>query len=89
MMIPIPAAGVLTGVNGLEEAAAMPLIEDIEITAPLQYPVTPLPEGNSYLGFIFAHGKTPEAVEAALRAAHARLVFVITPELELTPRLRK
>ena len=77
MMIPIPAAGLLREVSGVEEAAAMPLIESVEITARLNYPLVPLPEGDSYLGFIFARGETPEAVEAALRQAHGRLSFAI------------
>jgi hypothetical protein len=83
MMIPIPGAGTLGGVDGLDEARAMPGIESIEITAPLNYPLVPLPEGESYLGFIFAQGETPVEVEQALRAAHARLKFEITPELPL------
>jgi hypothetical protein len=83
MMIPIPAAGLLRDVTGLDEASAVPLIESIEITAPLNYPLTPLPEGDSYLGFIFARGDTPEAVEAALRQAHSRLRFSIDPLLPL------
>ncbi|MCB0009370.1 MAG: hypothetical protein KDE04_23055, partial [Anaerolineales bacterium] len=60
--------------------------DKIEITAPLHYPVVPLPEGESYLGFIFASGNTPADVEAALRAAHAQLDFQIEPELHLTSR---
>jgi hypothetical protein len=32
-----------------------------------------LPEGDRYLGFLFAEGLTPQAVEAALREAHAKL----------------
>ncbi len=43
-----------------------------------------LPEGDSYLGFIFARGETPAAVEQALRDAHARLAFTIDPIIELT-----
>lgn len=77
MMIPIPEAGLLRGVSGVEEAAAVPLIDSVEITASLNYPLVPLPEGDSYLGFIFARGETPEAVEAALRRAHACLRFQI------------
>ena len=77
MMIPIPEAGLLRAVSGGEEAAAVPLIESVEITARLNYPLVPLPEGDSYLGFIFARGETPEAVEAALRQAHACLHFRI------------
>jgi hypothetical protein len=43
----------------------------------------PLPEGASYLGFIFAHGETPADVERALRQAHACLRFVIDPEVPM------
>jgi hypothetical protein len=81
MMIPIPAAGMLREVAGVEVAAAVPLIEGVEITARLNYPLVPLPEGDSYLGFIFARGETPEAVEAALRRAHGCLRFTIDPLL--------
>jgi len=77
MMIPIPTAGILRRVDGLEQASAVPGVEEIDITARLHYPITPLPEGDSYLGFIFARGATPEAVEATLREAHARLRFRI------------
>ncbi len=84
MMIPIPGAGTLAGVGGLEAARAVPGVESIEITAKLNYPLAPLPEGDSYLGFIFARGETPAEVEAALRAAHRELHFVIAPELPVT-----
>ena len=77
MMIPIPEAGLLRAVSGVEEAAAVPLVESVEITARLNYPLVPLPEGDSYLGFIFARGETPEEVESALRRAHACLHFEI------------
>ncbi|MCB8962054.1 MAG: ATP-grasp domain-containing protein [Ardenticatenales bacterium] len=86
MMIPIPEPGILRTVTGVTEALAVPLIDKIEITAPLHYPVVPLPEGESYLGFIFASGETPAAVEAALRVAHELLHFQIEPELHLTSR---
>ena len=77
MMIPIPEAGLLRAVEGVEEAAAVPLVTGVEITARLHYPLKPLPEGDSYLGFIFARGETPAEVEAALRVAHGKLRFTI------------
>lgn len=83
MMIPIPAAGLLKEVSGLAEATAVPGIEEIQITAKLNYELVPLPEGDSYLGFIFAHGRTAAAVEAALRRAHASLRFEIEPVIRL------
>lgn len=77
MMIPIPRAGVLRDVRGLEAARAVPGITDITISIPLGDRVVPPPEGDRYLGFIFARGGSPDAVEAALREAHRRLTFVI------------
>lgn len=84
MMIPIPEAGILRCVHGVDKAKAVPGIEDVQITAQLNYPLVPLPEGDAYLGFIFASGDSPEAVEAALRAAHAELHFEILPEIRLS-----
>jgi biotin carboxylase len=83
MMIPIPAAGLLRGVSGIDEAKAVIGIEDVQITAKLNYPLVPLPEGESYLGFIFARGDTPSEVETALRAAHACLHFDVQPIIPL------
>jgi biotin carboxylase len=79
MMIPIPAAGVLRAVDGLDAARAH--VDDVVVTARLEQELVPLPEGDSYLGFLFARGATPAAVEAALRRAHAELRFTITPLL--------
>ena len=73
MMIPIPAAGVLVGVEGQEQALAVPGVTGVEVTAPPGRPIRPLPEGDRYLGFIFARLPDPAAVEAALREAHSRL----------------
>jgi hypothetical protein len=81
MMIPIPKAGILRAVDGIEEASAVPGITGIEITARLNYPIVPLPEGASYLGFLFARGGDPATVEAAIRDAHARLTVRIDPML--------
>src|SRR5579875_548310 len=86
MMIPIPRAGILKGVHGVEEARQVPLITGIEITAKLNYPLVPLPEGASYLGFIFARGDTPAAVETAIRRAHELLQFEIRREIPVLGR---
>jgi biotin carboxylase len=77
MMIPIPKKGRLKGVEGEAAARAVPLVEDVQITAKLDQLLEPLPEAGSYLGFIFARGATAAAVEAAVRKAHARLEFRI------------
>ncbi len=81
MMLPIPRRGVLHGVRGVEAARAVPGVDDVVVTVPEGREVVPLPEGDSYLGFLFAHGDTPAAVEEALRAAHGRLSFDIRAPL--------
>jgi hypothetical protein len=62
----------------------VPGIEDLVVTAPLGREVVPLPDGDAYLGFLFARGESPAEVEAALRAAHARLELDIRPALPVT-----
>lgn len=83
MMIPIPRTGLLTRIDGIEAAACVPLITEIEISAQLNQRIRALPEGDSYLGFIFARGETPAQVESALREAHSLLKIEIIEELEL------
>lgn len=77
MMIPIPGAGTLKEVRGVAEAKAVPLVEDVQITAHPGEALVPFPEGSRYPGFIFARGETAAAVESALRDAHRRLTFVL------------
>jgi biotin carboxylase len=77
MMLPIPRPGVLVAVRGQDEARAVPGVVGLEITINPGRPVRPLPEGDRYLGFVFARGETPARVEAALRRAHAALDIVI------------
>jgi len=79
LMIPIPRAGILRRVEGLLAAQRVPYIEDIEISVREGYELVPLPEGASYLGFIFARAPTPELAEQALREAHACLNIVVAP----------
>jgi biotin carboxylase len=83
MMIPIPREGIYVATEGLEQARSEPGIEDIVITAKEGQKLVPLPEGASYLGFIFARGKSPEAAEQALRASHAQLHFEIAAALRI------
>jgi biotin carboxylase len=83
MMIPIPKAGIFESVDGLEDAALVSGVEDVIITAKLGQKIVPLPEGSSYLGFIFARGESPERVEQALRRAHASLRINLATELPM------
>jgi len=76
-MLPVPRPGTLRAVEGRADVAAVPGITGLTVTIPVGQPVRPLPEGNRYLGFIFAAGDTPGDVERALRAARERLRVVI------------
>lgn len=84
LMLPIRRRGILEAVRGVEAARAVPLIEDVVITAHLREELVPLPEGASYLGFVFARADRPEQVEAALRTAGNQIEAVVAPRLPVT-----
>ncbi|MBK5293965.1 MAG: ATP-grasp domain-containing protein [Acidobacteriia bacterium] len=77
MMIPIPRAGVYQSAQGVRDALEVPGIREVVITAKQGQMLQPLPEGGSYLGFLFAAGQTPHQAEEALRQAHGKLAFEI------------
>ena len=83
MMIPIPRSGVYRGVDGLATACDVLHVEEIRITAKADQQLLALPEGSSYLGFIFARADAPAFAERSLREAHARLRFMIDPLVEM------
>ncbi|MHB1536558.1 MAG: ATP-grasp domain-containing protein, partial [Acidimicrobiales bacterium] len=85
MMLPIRAAGVLEKVSGRAEALAVDGVVGVEIAISPGRPVVPLPEGDRYLGFVFARGPTAADVELALRRAEAALHVVVAPAPETTP----
>jgi biotin carboxylase len=76
-MLPVPRAGVLRVVEGQDDAEAVPGITGVTITIPPGRRVRPLPDGDQYLGFIFAEAATPGDVETALTTASQRLRAVI------------
>ena len=79
LMIPIPHAGILRRVEGVLAAGKVQYIEEVVINVREGYELVPLPEGSSYLGFIFARAPSTAQAEAALRAAHACLRVVVMP----------
>jgi biotin carboxylase len=81
MMIPIPRRGVLRGVSGTDAATAVRHVTELRVTAKVDQLLVPLPDGASYLGFIFARAAEAGDAVRALRAAHGRLEFRIDPEL--------
>lgn len=85
MMVPIPRAGVLRDVWGLEAARSVPAIIDVRITLHSGDRLVPLPEGNRYLGFIFARDASPARAEAALRESHRLLTFDIEDPQQTPP----
>ena len=83
MMIPIPRRGIFRRASGVEQARAVEGVEDVKMTAKPDQVLIPLPEGASYLGFIFARCGTASEVERALRQAHACLELGIDPEVPM------
>ncbi len=79
LMIPISQAGILRRVEGVLAAQHVPYIEEVVIDVREGYELVPLPEGSSYLGFIFARAPSPAEAETALRKAHACLRVVVAP----------
>ncbi len=86
LMLPIPRSGTLRSVGGADEVRALPCITGVEITIPIGRPVRALPEGDRYLGFVFAAGESRAGVEEALRTAERLLVVEIEPEDVARPR---
>ena len=81
MMIPVPRSGVFEGVEGEGAARATEFVTSLEITARLHDYIAAWPEGSSYVGFLFARAQEPAQVEHALREAHGKLRFTLTPRL--------
>lgn len=77
MMIPITKEGRLRAVCGVEAARSISGVDEIDITIPVGDRLVPLPEGERYLGFIFARANQPEEVEAGLRLAYSKLEIVV------------
>jgi biotin carboxylase len=83
MMMPVPRAGRLQGVDGVEQAEQVPGVESVVVTAKRDELLMPLPEGSSYPGFIFARAGDATAATAALRAAHQTIRFDIAPPVAM------
>ncbi|HET6278595.1 MAG TPA: ATP-grasp domain-containing protein, partial [Candidatus Polarisedimenticolia bacterium] len=79
MMLPVPRAGTLTAIDGVQAAREVAGVSEVTMTVACGSRVVPLPDESVYLGFIFANAETPAQVEAALREAYGHLEFRITP----------
>ncbi len=77
MMLPIPRSGRLMRVEGSDRALRTPGIVDLQITAPTGQKIKALPEGDRYLGFLFAAAPRASGVEQALREGFSQLEIII------------
>jgi biotin carboxylase len=77
LMIPIPAPGTLREVRGIDETGAIDGVTGIDITIHTGTVVHALPEGDRYLGFVFARADSPDDVETILRKASSTLEPII------------
>ncbi|HEV2362490.1 MAG TPA: ATP-grasp domain-containing protein [Acidimicrobiales bacterium] len=77
MMLPIPRTGRLVAVDGREDALAVPGVTGLDITATVGHRLEALPEGDRYLGFLFARGATPDEAEESLRRGYRALSITI------------
>ena len=84
MMIPIREKGLLKRVEGLLQANKVNHIDKIDIIIREGHELVPLPEGNQYLGYIFASADTSKQVTAAIREAYALLKFVTAPVFKIS-----
>ena len=73
LMVPIPSSGTLEGFDGVDAVLAIPAVTGFEPGIPLGERVIPLPEGDRYLGFVFARAVHAAEVEEALSAARSLL----------------
>lgn len=80
LMLPIPATGILSGIDGIDEVLGMEGIDDVTLTIAAGRRVEALPEGDRYLGFVFAGGTDADAVEATLREAGSTLTVLVDGE---------
>lgn len=80
LMVPIPATGTLTSVDGVDRARELALITDIELTVSRGSHVAAAPEGDRYIGFVFAVGPDPGAVTTALSEAAGLIEAVVDGE---------
>jgi biotin carboxylase len=73
LMIPTPTSGVLAAIAGESETREIPGITGMDFTIRPGGSVVAPPEGDRYLGFVYARADSPEEVESALRKAMSTL----------------
>ena len=77
LMLTAERSGRLVSIEGREAVLRIPGIEAVDLTATPGSVVAPAPDGDRYLGFVFARAGSPDGVRAALEAARDRLVITV------------
>jgi glutathione synthase/RimK-type ligase-like ATP-grasp enzyme len=85
LMLPIPMHGNLVSIDGVDDALETPGITEFDQSIANGRTVVPLPEGDRYLGFLFANGESPDAVERSLRESADELVVTVEPPERTLP----
>ncbi len=78
-MISAPKKGIIKVIEGLDEARQVESVTSIEITAFPGSEVAPVPDGNRYIGFIFARNNSRTELIDALHRAASMIRPVIEP----------
>lgn len=79
LMIGVPTAGRLARIEGIDVARAVAGVTGVEISVPIGATLVPVPDGDRYLGFVFARGSEPSDVVESLRRAQRHLTVVVDP----------
>ncbi len=83
MMLPIEKAGILRRVEGIKAAAETQYITKVDILIQPGNELVPLPEGNQYLGYIFAEAPSAEDAVNAIREAWNKLDIVVAEKFSI------
>jgi biotin carboxylase len=77
LMIPIPSQGAFKEIRNTEADRQLPHVTGIDVTVRPGRQVEPPPEGDRYLGFVYARAARPEDVEKGLLEAKALLEVIV------------
>ncbi len=77
MMMPTEKEGILMEVRGIKDALNVKGVTDLVMTVNSGERLVPLPQGDRYLGFIFAEGKDQDFVVNVLKNAWSKLDVIL------------
>ena len=83
MMLPIEKAGILRRVEGIKAATEIKYITKVDILIQPGNELVPLPEGNQYLGYIFAEAPAAKDALHAIRQAWNQLNIVVAEKFTI------